>query len=147
MLAENYPRPFAPLVARIGTAHRPVGPVAFDCVKFIVVRDGSAFLFSEFGEQGVKPGDVVMLGANVLCGGEPEGHITVTTIYADTDFLLDQLRWQYAAFLHDRLDAQGFAETIYTEPAQILRLGEHRAGMLMPWLDEMVALSLDGAPG
>ena len=81
--------------------HRPVGPVTYDCVKVIVVRDGSALLFSEFGQRIVTVGDVVVLGANVLCGSEPEGHITVTTIYADTDFLLDQLRWQYAAFLDD----------------------------------------------
>ena len=80
---------YSPLVARTRTVHRPVGPVAYDCVKFIIVRHGSAFLFSEFGQQPVKPGDVVMLGANVLCGSEPEGHITVTTIYADTDFMLD----------------------------------------------------------
>lgn len=119
-------RGYQPLVARTRTVHRPIGPMAYDCVKIIVVRDGSAFLFSEFGQQLVKPGDVVLLGANVLCGSEPEGHITVTTIYADTDFLLDQLRWQYAAFLEDRLDAQGFADTLYTEPAQILRLGEDR---------------------
>ncbi|MCK0438202.1 helix-turn-helix transcriptional regulator [Gordonia alkaliphila] len=111
-------------------------------MKIIVVRDGSAFLFSEFGQLPVKSGDVILLGANVLAGSEPEGHITVTTIYIDTDYVLDQVRWQYAAFLEDRLDAQGFVERIYTEPAQILRLGEDRAGMLMPWLDEMVALSL-----
>lgn len=135
---------YSPLVARSRSFHRPVGPVAYDCVKFIVVRDGSAFLFSEFGQQAVKTGDVVMLGANVLCGSEPEGLVTVTTIYADTDYLLDQLRWQYAAYLEDRLDAQGFVERIYTEPAQVLRLGEDRAGMLMPWLDELVALSIDG---
>ena len=116
--------------------------MAYDCVKIIVVRDGSAFLFSEFGQLPVKSGDVILLGANVLAGSEPEGHITVTTIYIDTDYVLDQVRWQYAAFLEDRHDAQGFVERIYTEPAQILRLGEDRAGMLMPWLDEMVALSL-----
>lgn len=109
-----------------------------------IVRDGSAFLFSELGQQAVKPGDVLLLGANVFCGSEPEGHITNITIYAATDFLLDQLRWQYTAFLEDRLDAQGFADTLYTEPAQILRSGEDRAGMLMPWLDEMVSLSIDG---
>ena len=116
--------------------------MAYDCVKIIVVRDGSAFLFSEFGQFPVMSGDVILLGANVLAGSEPEGHITVTTIYIDTDYVLDQVRWQYAAFLEDRLDAQGFVERICTEPAQILRLGEDRAGMLMPWLDEMVALSL-----
>lgn len=136
----------APFVARTATIHRPLGPVAYDCVKVIVVRDGSAFLFSEFGQQTVKPGDVIVLGANVLAGSEPEGHITVTTIYLDTDYMLDQVRWQYAAYLEDRLDAQEFAETIYTEPAQILRLGEDRAGMLMPWVDEMVRLSIDGHP-
>lgn len=130
------------MIARTRTVHRPVGPMAYDCVKIIVVRDGSAFLFSEFGQLPVKSGDVILLGANVLAGSEPEGHITVTTIYIDTDYVLDQVRWQYAAFLEDRLDAQGFVERIYTEPAQILRLGEDRAGMLMPWLDEMVALSL-----
>ncbi len=137
-------RDYQPLFARTRSFHRPVGPVGYDCVKFIVVRDGSAFLFSEFGQQPVKLGDVIMLGANVLCGSEPEGHITVTTIYLDTDFVLDQFRWQYAAFLEDRLDAQGFAETIYTEPAQILHLGEDRAGMFMPWLDELVGLSVEG---
>ncbi|HIT74718.1 MAG TPA: helix-turn-helix transcriptional regulator [Candidatus Avipropionibacterium avicola] len=132
------------LIARTRTIHRPIGPVAYDCVKIIVVRSGSAILFSEFGERPIRPGDVVLLGANVLCGSEPDGHVTVTTIYADTDFLLDQLFWQHADVLRDRLDAQGFADTIYTEPAQVLRLGEDRAGMLMPWLDELVALSVDG---
>lgn len=135
---------FAPILARTSTVHRPVGPMAYDCVKVIVVRDGAAFIFSELGQQPVKPGDVILLGANVLAGSEPEGHITVTTVYLDTDYVLDQVRWQYAEFLDDRFEAQGFAEMIYAEPAQILRLGEDRAGMLMPWLDELVALSIDG---
>jgi AraC-like DNA-binding protein len=89
-------------------------------------------------------GDVVILGGNTLCGGEPEGHFTITTIYLDPDYMIDQVFWQYVAVLSDRLHAQQFAETIYTEPAQLVRLGEDRAGMLMPWLDELVALSLDG---
>lgn len=137
---------FHALVARTRTLHRPVGPVAYDCVKLIVVRDGSAILFSEFGQKPVRPGDVILLGPNVLCGSEPEGHITVTTIYADTDYVIDQVFWQYVGFLHDRFDAQDFAATIYTEPAQILRLGEQRAGMMMPWLDELVALSIQEQP-
>lgn len=134
----------SPLLARTRTVHRPVGPVAYDCVKMIVVRDGSAILFSEFGQRPVKPGDVILLGPNVLCGSEPEGLITLTTLYLDMDYILDQVRWQYAGFLSDRLDAQGFAETVYTEPAQVLSLGEDRAGMLMPWLDELVELSVAG---
>ena len=49
--------PYAALLARTRTIHRPVGPVAYDCVKVIVVRDGSAILFSEFGQQPVTIGD------------------------------------------------------------------------------------------
>lgn len=131
------------LLARTQTVHRPIGPLAFDCVKVIVVRDGSAILFSEFGQKPVTVGDVVMLGPNVLCGSEPEGHITVTTIYADTDYLIDQAFWQYARVLHDRLDAPTFVKETFTEPAQIIRLGVDHVGLLMPWLDELVALSLD----
>ncbi|OJV26269.1 MAG: AraC family transcriptional regulator [Actinobacteria bacterium 69-20] len=118
--------------------------MAYDCVKVIVVRDGSAVLFSEFGEKPVTVGDVVTLGANTLCGSEPEGHVTATTVYLDTDYVVDQVFWQHVDLVRDRLDAQDFAETLYAEPAQILHLGEDRAGLLMPWLDELVHLSLDG---
>ncbi|HCG2982182.1 helix-turn-helix transcriptional regulator [Corynebacterium striatum] len=113
-------------------------------MKVIIVRDGSALLFSEFGQRIVTAGDVVVLGANVLCGSEPEGHITATTIYLDTDYVIDQVFWQHAWLLHDRLDAQRFTKALYSEPSQVLRLGEDRTGMLMPWLDELVARSIDG---
>lgn len=141
---DDTTRGFHPVLARTQTLHRPVEPVAYDCVKVIVVRDGGALLFSEFGQRIVTVGDIVVLGANVLCGGEPEGHITTTTIYLDIDFVIDQVFWQHACLLHDRLDAQRFTETVYSEPSQVLRLGEDRAGMLMPWLDELVARSIDG---
>ncbi|MBF4462627.1 helix-turn-helix transcriptional regulator [Rathayibacter sp. VKM Ac-2878] len=136
---------FEPLVARSRTIHAPIAPIAYDCVKLIFVRDGSAILFSEFGEKPVKVGDVVALAANTLCGSDPEGSITVTTLYLDRDYIVDQVFWQHAALLADRLDAQDFTDELYSEPAQILHLGENRAGMLMPWLDELVALSIGGA--
>ncbi len=135
---------YRPIIARSRTVHAPIDPVAYDCVKLIFVRHGSAILLSEFGEQPVNTGDVIVLAANTLCGSEPEGSITVTTLYLDRDYVIDQVFWQHAALLADRLDAQDFAAELYSEPAQILHLGEDRAGMLMPWLDELVALSLDG---
>lgn len=101
-------------------------------------------MFSEFGEQPVSFGDAILLGPNVLCGIEPEGLLTSTTIYIDTELALDQFFWQHSTILHDRLDAQGFAEKVYSEPAQILHLGRDRAGLMLPWLDEMVALSAEG---
>src|SRR5215207_5898570 len=104
-------KPFHPILARTQTVHRPIGPTAYDCVKIIVVRDGSAMMYSEFGQKQVRVGDVVLLGANTLCGSAPEVNITVTTIYLDTDYVIDQVFWQYAAVLSDRLHAQQFAET------------------------------------
>lgn len=43
--------PYQPVLVRTRTIHRPVGPFACDCVELIVVCDGAAILFSEFGEQ------------------------------------------------------------------------------------------------
>lgn len=135
---------YCPIVARTRAIHVPIAPVAYDCVKLIFVRSGSAILLSEFGEKPVTVGDVIALGANTLCGSEPEGAISVTTVYLDRDYTVDQVFWQHAALLADRWDAQDFADELYSEPAQILHLGEDRAGMLMPWLDELVILSIDG---
>lgn len=137
-------RGYRPIIARSKTIHAPIAPVAYDCVKLIFIRHGSAILLSEFGEKPVTVGDVIALATNTVCGGEPEGSITVTTIYLDRDYVVDQVFWQHAALLTDRWEAQDFADELYSEPAQILHLGENRAGMLMPWLDELVALSLNG---
>lgn len=135
---------FCPVVARTESAHRRRDPIAYDCVKLIFVRAGSAWLFSEFGEHSVNVGDAVLLAANTLCGAEPEDWVTTTTLYLDRDYVVDQVFWQHAAILADRLEAQDFIAARYAEPAQVLRLGEDRAGCLMPWLDELGRLSLDG---
>lgn len=133
-----------PLIARTRTIHRPIGPAAYDSVRIMIVRDGTAIVFSEFGQQPVSFGDAILIGPNVLCGVEPEGQVTITTIYVDIGLALDQFFWQYSTILHDRLDAQRFAEKVYSEPAQVLHLGRNRAGLVMPWLDEMVTLSAEG---
>lgn len=135
---------FRPLLARTGTLYRPRGPVAYDWVQLIFIRDGSAILFSEFGQRPVNVGDVVLLCSNTLLGVEPEGQVTTTTIYADPDYVIDQVFWQYASVLSDRLDARDLVKAMYVEPAQILHLGEDRARMLMPWLAELVRLTVDG---
>ncbi len=135
---------FSPLVALTRAHHRPVDPVAFDCVKLIVVRAGSAVLVSDFGIQHVTAGDVVLLAAQTLCSAEPKGSITTTTIYLDRDYVIDQVFWQYAEQFCDRHNARDFFEAHYSTPAQVIRVGEDRLGMLMPWLDELAELSVDG---
>jgi AraC-like DNA-binding protein len=132
---------YSPVVARTHTFRRRVEPVTYDYAQVILVRDGSAVLNSDLGQTPVRSGDVILLGADTSCGSEPEGHVTVTTIYADMDYVIDQFFWQHAGLLKDRLDARAFAATVYTEAAQILRLEKDRAGLLLPWLDELVSLT------
>lgn len=143
--SQNH-RLFSPIHAQTRTAHAEIAPIAYDCVKIIVVRAGGAVLFSEFGIRHINVGDVVVLAANTLCGAEPEGWVTTTTLYLDRDYVVDQVFWQYAAQFIDRLDAHRFLEAYYAEPAQVVRIGEDRAGILMPWLDELAALSIEGFP-
>lgn len=63
---------------------------------------------------------MILLGTNVLAGSEPEELIPVKTVYLDTDYALDQVRWQCGAYLSDQLNAKGFAEMNFTKAAKIL---------------------------
>jgi len=55
--------------------------------------------------------------------------------------VIDQVFWQYAEQFTDRLDARAFLDASYAKPAQVVQFGVARAGLLMPWLDELTALS------
>lgn len=101
---------------------------------------------SEFGVQPAHFGDAIVLAANTLCGVEPEGWITTTTLYLDRDYVIDQVFWQNAEQFSDRLDAKQFLDSHCSEPARVIRLGESHAELLMPWLDELVLLCADGLP-
>ncbi|WOF21930.1 AraC family transcriptional regulator [Microbacterium betulae] len=132
---------YSPILVRTGSFHRVSEPAAFDCINVVVIRDGSALLHGEFGVEAVALGHVALLGANVRYTTEPDGHVTSTVVHLDPDYVADQIFWQYAHALHDRLDAKELFAGLFSQTAQVIRLGEDRVGMLMPWLDEMAALS------
>jgi len=134
---------YGPIVASTRSDHGPLPPVAFDCVRLIFVRAGSAIAFREFGTQHVNLGDVVVLAPHTLCGAEPEGRITTTTVYIDPDYLADVTFWKYVQYVCDRLDAKQFFETRHSEPAQVLHLGEERVDLLAAWLDPLARLSTE----
>lgn len=135
------PEAYSPIVARTRTFRRPTESLAYDCTRLMIIRDGSAVLFGEFGRKSVGPGDVTLLAANTACAAEPAWDFTATTIYLDPDYMIDQVFWQHVGELRDRLDAQDLAAKLYADPAQILRLGDDGLGLLIPWLDELVMLS------
>ncbi|GAA1171989.1 hypothetical protein GCM10009584_11150 [Ornithinimicrobium humiphilum] len=134
---------YGPIAACTRSIRSPTAPVSYHCARLVVVRDGSAILTSEFGEKPVRVGDVIALAPDTPCGSEPEGTITITTVYLDHDYIVDQVFWQHSALLADRWDARDFADELYPERAQILRLGENGVRRLAPWLNELVALSAD----
>ena len=135
---------FSPIAAETHTFHQPLGPRAFDCSQLTVIRAGSTILFGEFGHRYLNVGDAVLIPPFTLFGVEPEPWATMTTLYVDNDYLIDQIFWQYATAFTDRLDTQRFLDSQTTDPARVIRLGEAKAGVLMPWLDELAILSVRG---
>lgn len=138
---------FSPIVTRTQTNQALVAPIAFNCVKFIVIRGGSAKLFSEYGNLHVRVGDVVVLDENTLCGAAPDGWCTTTTLYLDRDYVIDQVFWQYAAIFNHRQDASLFLDMQYPVPKLLAHIGVDQTAHLSPVLDELAELSVGaGSP-
>lgn len=135
------PSAYHPLSARTLSFCHPIDPVAFDCVKLVVIREGSSIVCSQLGQRPVTVGDVLLLCANTLCAAEPEQRCTASIVYIDTDYLIDQVFWQHSGLLSDRLDARELAGRLYLEPVQLLHIGEQRLVRIAPWLDELGALT------
>lgn len=101
-------------------------------------------LVGEFGRRYLNTGDAVLIPPLTLVGIEPEPSVTLTTLYVDNDYLIDQIFWQYATTFADRHDTQRFLDAQPADPARVIRLGEAKAGLLLPWLDELATLSASG---
>jgi AraC-like DNA-binding protein len=135
------PAGFKPIVAKNSIFRHDIGPCAYDCVKLVVIRAGSAILCSELGRRPVAVGEAVLLCSNTLAAAEPEGRCTVSVILIDTDYMIDHLFWKHAGLLSDRLDARELVAKLYLEPVQVFHFGVRRLGEIEPWLDELARLS------
>lgn len=132
---------FQAILARTLTFRQPAEPMAYDCVRFVFIREGSAILRSEFSRRPVIVGDVVALCTNTFCAAIPENRCTATIIYIDTDYLIDQVFWQHSSLLSDRLDARELAGKLYLEPVQLLHIGGQQLDQIAPLLDELTCLT------
>ncbi len=127
-----------PVSADVRSIRRRETPGVYDCVRVVVIRDGSAFISGE-GAQPVTVGDAVLIAAGARLGYEPEGRVTVTTLNLDTDYLIEHLFWQHLDVIPDRDAARDLATQLYPDPVQILHLGEREVERLGPILDELSA--------
>lgn len=133
-----------PLVAQTIRMRQLSGLTTHSCVRIMAVRDGSAIIGDSSGQRPTRAGDVLLVGANVTYSVEPEGEVTATTVDLDSGYAVDQFYWQHTEFLLDRLEAQDVAAVVFSEPVQVLRLGEQRLSRAVPWLDELAELSKAG---
>lgn len=133
--------PWGCIYATTARHRRIMAATAYDCVRFMVVRDGSLILTNAGVGGSAAVGDVVLVAPNVEFGYEPEGIVTLTTLVVDTDYLLDQLFWQHLDVLADREAARDLAARLYPEPVQVIRLREPGVERLGPILDELATLA------
>ncbi|EEB0288070.1 helix-turn-helix transcriptional regulator, partial [Salmonella enterica subsp. enterica serovar Typhimurium] len=134
--------PVAVLATRL-TTRRAVPPTGCDCVRLVVVNAGSVLPSGEPKLRPLTVGDIVLIAPVVRFGYLPEGEAVVTTVFIDTDYLIEHLYWQHLELLSDRDAARDLAARLYPEPVQILRLGELESDRLVPTLDGLVALTGD----
>lgn len=135
-----------PVSARTDTFVSPVKRRAFSLVRFLFVRHGSAIISGPHGRQIVTAGDVLVLAPDTLLGGRPEGAVTITTVFADLDYLLDQAYWQYSGLVADVFHVAEILTSRFTDAMRVLTPGEARMGLLSPWLDGLVEWTIDGPP-
>lgn len=84
-----------PLLAQTTRMRQLSALTTYSGVRLTAVRDGSAILSGGFGQRPIRSGDVLLIGANVTYGMEPEGQVTVTAVYLDPDYAVDQFYWQH----------------------------------------------------
>lgn len=132
-------RSWLPVIVQTRTHSLRIAPVAYDCVKFILIRSGSSILISEFGQRLVRADDLIVLCATTLCGAIPAPTVSVSTAYVDPDYLLDQVLWSHADQLADRLAAESFVEEAHFYRAQVFKLPTDVARRVAHILDEIEA--------
>lgn len=130
-----------PIIARSAVHRRRVEAAAYDCVRVLLVLDGSAIF--TIGERAIplRPGHAVLVGPDKLLGYAPENSVSVTTLLIDTDYLIEHLFWQHLDVIADRDAARDLATKLYPEPVQVLDLGQQEVESLDPILEELVTLT------
>lgn len=137
---------FTPIYATTREYRRPVQPAAFDCLRIVLVRRGTAVVCSEFGQEPVRAGDVIVVCPGVLCSGVPEGSLRISTVFVDTDYLVDLMFWKHAAWLPDRRAARVLGDRRYGFGAVHLRLRGTVAERLDCDVGQMSGLAGRGLP-
>lgn len=82
-----------PVVVQAATTTSPTPRMAVHCTKLMYVSEGSSRLAHAAGVTEVIAGDVVAIPDGYWCAGAPEHSVETLTVYADTEFMMQQALW------------------------------------------------------
>ncbi|MEC5178371.1 AraC family transcriptional regulator [Cryobacterium sp. MP_M5] len=137
---------YGPIAVETREFRRAVPPVAFDCVKLLLIREGSTILTTE-SDTFASEGDLVCLRTATLCGGTPEQTVTISTLYIDTDYLFELWVWQLSTIGHDRESLRAYTmRREFLPPLTCVRPTPetaHHIGLLFDDLSASLTLGAD----
>lgn len=82
-----------PVVVNAATTTSPTSRMAVHCTKLMYISKGSSRLTHAAGVTEVTAGDVVAIPDGYWCAGAPERSVETLTVYADTEFMMQQALW------------------------------------------------------
>lgn len=118
---------------------------AYDGVRFLFVHTGEVRAWTDVGEVRLRAGDVLVVSPNHACGFGAPHHARVQTLLIDLVYLIDQVFWQHAAGLHDRLHALSLVEEAFPDPVIVLHLSDDAHRKVRCWLHALARLGTAAA--
>lgn len=94
-----------PFAVRSATITRTTAPTACEGLKLIYIVRGSSTITHESGQFDLSAGSLALLPAEHWYIGAPRRAVETLTLYLDTDYIRDQIRWlpSAAPFLEQAL--------------------------------------------
>ncbi|RGE16501.1 helix-turn-helix domain-containing protein [Leucobacter sp. wl10] len=132
---------FVPVLAQTRVLSKPFKSKSCTCVRYIFVRSGSAIVSSDKGDRSLLPGDLMILGPNLSCEKIPNSTVTLTTVYADFEYLADQLLWEMSTIFIDRSQVLSYLGKTFPEQEVLLRLNAEDHKRLSEQLNLLVSVS------
>ena len=82
-----------PVAVNAATTTSPTPRMAVHCTKLMYIAEGASRLTHAAGVAEVTAGDVVAIPDGYWCAGAPEHSVETLTVYADTEFMMQQALW------------------------------------------------------
>ncbi len=128
---------YGPIAVVTEEYRRAVPAVAFPSVKLLLIRDGATIIDDGTNPIRAEVGDVVVLRSNTKASGTPDGRVTISTIYGDTEYMFQHWYWGMQPHVPSADVARAMARVHYAWGAKRVRLETSDADRLETLYDEL----------